>query len=609
MDEHQPEHSVTTASALIILVAVLAAYSNSLNAGFQLDDYHQVVNNQHIRRLANIPRFFFDAGLASGSYWLKGYRPMALSSMAVNYAVSGYDVWSYHLLNLALHFLNALLVFLILRRLLDKSGKEGAGLLALGAALIFAVHPMQTGAVTYITGRASLLAAFFYLAGFMTFLCFREAGKGKALWAAAGPVCYMLGLLSKEVAVSLPAVMLAYDLLFYKGGRAGLFRDKGRLLYYSAFAAALVAYMMIRRAVAGYAVAPEQGIAPLAYLMSQAKAALMYARLLLLPVNQCADYTLPPTLSPEALVFMGAGLVTLAVGLLIKYKSSAPVAVFLGLWYFIAAAPESSVMPIQDIFVEYRMYLPSVGFIAALTVLAGEALRTPASRKAALAFVVTLMCLLTFNRNKVWADDYSFWGDTALKAPRSGRARMNLGRALFRLGRLDESERELKLSLDLGLGIGNRYEAMNNLGITIYELGRRDEALREFADAVRLDPGRPEGYVNTGAALFAMGRFADAERPLKRAAGLDPTSPRPRMLLASVHSKMGRGQEALAEVQQAIDQNPKDFEAWMTLAEVRRENNMEPEAEEAARKAASFAWDEREKKIAEAFISRAGAGN
>src|SRR5512143_1876890 len=120
MDEFSRKPTFLTAAALLLALA-FPAYSGSFKAAFHFDDFHQLVDNQHMRSLANVPRFFTDAGLASFASDLKGYRPLTYASFALNYAASGYGVSSYHAVNFALHILCAFLVFLVVRAVLDEA--------------------------------------------------------------------------------------------------------------------------------------------------------------------------------------------------------------------------------------------------------------------------------------------------------------------------------------------------------------------------------------------------------------------------------------------------------------------------------------------------------
>ena len=507
-------------AAAAVLAAALLAYSNSFQGAFQFDDYNQINENPYIRDLANVPRFFYDASI--GSDWtqfagLTGYRPITYSSFAFNYALGAYAPAGYHVFNFSVHFLNSLLVFFMVDAILRASGREKRFALSLLSALVFAVHPVQTGAVTYISGRAALLASFFYLLAFLCFLSFRRSGgspAGKAAGAAA-PLLYLLALFSKEMAVSLPAAMLAFDLLFTAPARGGLRKSWRMLLYYLPFAGLLVLYVFTKKALQGFVAGPVLAMGTPEYLMSEAKVLLMYARLLLLPFNQNADYNLPAAMAPDLHFFIAAAVICAAFWYFYRLRSRLPEAAFFGAWFFIALAPESSLVPIPDIAVEYRVYLASAGFITAGLVLAPGLMKGGRFMRAATAAVVLFLALAAFNRNFVWQTSVGFWEDAKAKAPWSDRARANLGKALLDEGRHDEAAREFEAFLSGDHGPDAVFIVLNNLGISYSKMGRKEDAVIAFNKAIEIFPDNPEPYLNLSDVYRSMGRPADAEEALR----------------------------------------------------------------------------------------------
>jgi len=601
MDKNQPKFTLT-AAALIILIAVVAAYSNSLTGTFLFDDGHQIAKNPNVRTLTNIPRYFVDASVGSSSYQSLGYRPVTYSSFAINYAVSGYSPWSYHLLNLLLHALNAFLVFLLVRRVLHDTGHDDPFYVALFASLVFAVHPIQTGGVTYISGRASLLAALFYLAGFICFMRFRDGTARRFVWVALSVLCYLLGLLSKEVAVSLPAALLAYDLIIIYPKRGWRATSVKPLLAYAPFAAALVFYLAVRRSLTGYVAAPEWYTTPLVYLMSQAKGALMYLRLLVLPINQNVDYDIAATARPEPLVFVSVAIFGLLLYWLLRLRRALPSVTFFGLWALVAALPESSVIPIPDLFVEYRMYLPSVGFIAALTVVSGRVVMPPSYRKPLAASVVALLCVLTFNRNFVWADEYSLWGDAVVKAPYSPRTHANYGSALLRRGQFSEGADELTRSLEIDPMFDQSYNVYNDLGQCYMNMGRVDEALTQYETATAMFPGFVEGFINAGVAYMRLGRPGDAVTAFRKATLLDPSNELAHYSLGWAYKGLGRLDDALPELKEAERLAPYVYNTRMELAELYAAKGMAAESSSEAEAAYGLAKDDSQRRDAKALI-------
>src|SRR3989337_322171 len=238
---------VYNAGVFILLVVVSClVYLNSLNNGFYFDDFQYIVENQYIRSLQNIPRFFIDIDtLSSVGSW--HYRPLVLVSHAVNYSIGRLNPAGYHILSLAFHIGTAYLLFLILKTML------GGGFIPLASALIFAVHPFNSEVVNYITARSSVMSGFFYLLSFYCWVKFRSHSRrdrvdrpvGTSVGTDVGTdlqVCpqsmdrpeglslqmslrdvasyiasllaFLLGMLSKELVLTLPAVLFLYDLYF-----------------------------------------------------------------------------------------------------------------------------------------------------------------------------------------------------------------------------------------------------------------------------------------------------------------------------------------------------------------------------------------------------------
>jgi len=604
------EHALIAAGLLLVLT--FAAYSNTFHSDFHFDDSHHIVKNQHIRDMGNIPRFFTDTSMAT--YYTdqkSGYRPMTYVTFAVDYALSGYETWSYHLTNMLLHLISAFMVYLIAGAVLRVSGRDDPLPLALTAAMLFALHPIETSAVTYISGRAVLLAGMSYLAAFYFFVRSRTgrggAGVGPYVWTAISVLFYFAGLLSKEMAVSLPVMCIAYDIIFTARGNGS--RSIKTWLCYPLYGGALAAYLLIRRAVAGFVASPEQPISVGDYLMSEAKAALLYLRLLILPINQNADYDLPVTVSPDIIVALSLIFILCVLYVLYRIGRKNPAAAFFGLWFFVTLAPESSFIPISDIAVEYRLYLPSVGFVlfAAITV-DGLLIDRKTVRKALVAFLLVMLFILTSSRNTVWATERTLWADVVKKSPYSARAHSNLGAALVNEKRYDEGISELTKTLEIDSFFGQVYAVYNSLGICYLETGRYDMALDEFERAVRIYPGFVEAYANMGMVHFKQGRYEEAVDAFRTAEKLNPGYSRVHLMAGKSYRKLGRLVEAAGEMEVAAQGAPRDFETRYNLALVYSELGQKDNAMEEARVAGEIAVDDTQSKDARALMDSLSKG-
>jgi len=595
-----------TAVAALLLVLTLAAYSNSFHGEYHFDDYHQIRMNPYIRDIGNIPRYFTDAGIVSFNVGFRLYRPMTLSSFALNYAFSGYDTFGFHVFNFAVHFLNSLLVYLVVSGLLRLSSHGKPFPAALFASLVFALHPIQTGAVDYITGRSALLVTFFYLLAFYCFMHFRtEGGKSRYAWGALVPLLYLMGLLSKEMAVSLPAVMLTYDLIFTRPGDPARGRA-GTWLYYAAFAAVLAFYLYLKKTLQVTFTEQQGAVRVIDYLSTELRILLMYARLLVFPVNQNADYNLPfMAVWYNWLSVLAALLSGLSVYMLYRLRAVYPVVAFFGLWFFITWAPESSLVPIADLAVEYRLYLPSVGFLAAAVVaLYGATSFPPAAKKAAACTLLLLFCILTFCRNKVWATEYSLWDDAFRKAPYSARAFLNLEMARVQHKRYAEAVAGLTKLNDpvLSMNAHGRSILHNQAGFAMMEMGDLTGALREFEIAVREDPSEISPHENRGLVLLKLGRYAESAEAFLKVIGINPNYSEPHTNLSMVYNMMKRDEDSLREAREAVRIEPLDFSAKYNLATSLYNSGMKAEAYRQARETLRLADGGDQVKKAEALV-------
>lgn len=377
---------------LAMAISVLAVYSGTFNASFHFDDFPLIVENYALRDLGN----FFEI--------LKGQRGVTMVTFALNYAFGGLDVAGYHAVNTAIHIINAALAYLLLTATLGKAGFDGARArkIAAFAALFFALHPIQTQSVTYIIQRMESLSALFYLASLLVFVKAADVNvkAGRFLLFASIPVFYILGFYSKEVAVTLPAVIFLYDLFFISSLR--LKEVAARWPLYLALVVLLVYFIastvipaggfgdlsdeLARGASpvsAGFGVA---GISPWEYLLTEFNVVVYYIALLFVPINQNLDYDFPlasglfesPVVRDGAVlnipmfmpvVSLAIILIIIGVGFYMLQRSRglvtggrARVAAFFIFWFFILLSPTSSFIPILDVIFEHRLYLASLGF-------------------------------------------------------------------------------------------------------------------------------------------------------------------------------------------------------------------------------------------------------
>ncbi len=557
---------------LVIAAATVLIYSNTFDASFHFDDMPNIVENGSLRDLR--------------TQWPPlGSRYLGYLSFALNYRFGGLGVFGYHLVNLLIHVCNGLLVFWLTASTLRTPALRGAEAgplvrryLPVAAGLIFAVHPVQTQAVTYIVQRFASLATLFYLLSLVLYARARlslEAGHP----SKARTVClYGLSVVAaaaamktKEISLTLPLVAAGYELLFFRSGRRRL------LLVAPLAATALLVPLGVAAQGKSLAAALDdashgfgEAVIPRSvYLLTQSRVVVTYLRLLVLPIRQNVDYDyrLSRSLTDPSVLFAIAillAVVASAVVLLIRARwanRAAGVLVFFGIaWLFVTSSVESSVIPIRDVIFEHRIYLPSVGAAIAL----GTALlwgverlrsRTPLALQCTAALIVTAGPLgaATYARNIVWKDEVALWSDVVAKSPGKARPHSNLGYVYLHRGRTSDAVSEFLAVLKISPGY---VDALNNLGAAYITLGRTDEAIAALEKKIALEPYQADAHDNLGVAFQKRGRLDDAIREHREAIWLDP-------LMALAHYNLGvacgaKGQldDAIRELREAIRLDP-----------------------------------------------------
>jgi Flp pilus assembly protein TadD len=507
----------------LLLVAGLAAYHNSFRVPFLFDDLPHIVENFRIRQLGR-----------PGEILANTSRPVVHLSLALNYAISGLDVWSYHAFNLAVHILAALTLYGILKR-------TGAGKIAFAVALLWLVHPLQTQAVTYVIQRGESLMALFYL---LTIYCFIRG------WSIAAVVACALGMATKPVMATAPVAVLLVDRVFVAGSVREALRARWRL--YAGLAATWLVLAVVLaagshewRGTAGF---EQQKLGVAEFARTQPAVLLHYLRLAVWPRPLCLDYGWPVATAarqwlPPAIVV--AGLVAATVW---AWRRK-PALGFLGAFFFLVLAPSSSVIPIRDLAFEHRMYLP-LAAVMTVVVLALSRLR---GWPAIVACVAVLFGALTVQRNRDYRSPVVIWGDTVAKAPGNARARANLGNALLEAGRYAEAVPHLEQAVRLKPDFA---QAWNNLGKALGMLGDTEKAKTHFAEALRLMPNYAEAHYNLGTALVEQRKLEEAVVHLREAVRLKPHDPDAHNNLGNALTQLGRLDEAAAHLAEAARQNP-----------------------------------------------------
>jgi tetratricopeptide (TPR) repeat protein len=503
----------------LVLLAGAAVYANTLHVGYILDDYSA------ISFLG--PRDIPEVLLHGGS------RRVADATFALNHHLHGLQVAGYHLVNLAIHLSAAITLYFVAASALaalkasfypaERAAQETASAehyLPLAAALLFAVHPVQTQAVTYIIQRYTSLATFFYLFSALFFIRARLAseksgtGRYPLLLGGVSLAAGILALGSKQIAVTLPVMLVVLELFLFRG------RLLGRRFFIACGALLLLALTMTLatwhdRSLHDFLVSLHQATAEdrfiprTTYALTQARVVATYLRLLCLPYGQSLfyDYPVYTTLFSVPVIASLTLHISLIVTAVVLFRVSGRHLLSddrlqgalqrltaLGIvWFYIAMTVESSIFPITDVIFEHRIYLPSAGFFlaaAAGTALAAHGRRTgPRAALALLAVVCLVLGGLTVARNRVWSDSLALWQDTASKAPNKDLALANLAGEYMALDMPDKALPLFVRALELNPDFHVRTKLF--LGMTLQRLNVDGGRFTTGEELVR--PGGPLG--------------------------------------------------------------------------------------------------------------------
>lgn len=562
------------AAGAIVLVTG-AIFANSFGGIFVFDDQDSIGSNPTIRRLWPVWQTLCppNAGKTVGG------RPLLNLSFALNYAISGDEIWSYHALNLAIHILGALLLFGVARRtLLVPSMRESFGsaatLPAFVIALLWAIHPLQTESVTYVVQRAESLVGLFYLLTLYCFIRGVHSDKGR-LWYAGAIIACLAGMATKEVMVSAPLMVLLYDRTFCVGSFREAWRRRG--LYASlASTWVLLGVLVVLANNRGETAGFGTGIRWWSYLCTQFVAIVHYLVLCVWPSPLVLDYGSAMALNaweivPCAVLVCSLGLAT-AVAIWRWPKAG-----FLGAWFFAILAPTSSVVPVTTQTVaEHRMYLPLAAVVAAVVLGGDQGIRALVRRRwltASGAFALgvcltvpaaTSMAMGTWARNKVYHSELAIWSDTVAKAPNNARAQAQLGNVLFGLGQTEEAIAHFRKALE----IQPDYDMpLNSLGNVLCKLGQSEEAVPYYQRALEINPQHSLAHNNLGNALLALGRTEEAVIHYRKAMDIDPGYAVAYYNCGNALLSLNQSQDAIVQFRKALDIEPQEADFYSGLGD------------------------------------------
>ncbi len=540
----------------LLAIVALAVYFNSLGHSFVWDDRLTIIDNDLITHVKYIPKLFatdlyhshaekFSAG--HSNY----YRPVQALTFLIDYHIWKLNPFGFHLTNLLLHFANSLLVFMTVFFICRSR------ITSLFTSMLFLVHPVQTGAVDYLTGRSDILACLFLLSSFLSYLghcsiisdeklaggggkpdsMFNLIAKRKGFFYPVSVFAFILALLSKEAVIIYPLILVFYDITY--GRRVYMDQDMNRpparLKRYSAYLLADAVYIALRLSVLNFT--PEKRVfcgveGVYTRLLTMCRTIMEYIALLIYPVNLHMEREVPLAAS----VFEPYTALSIAGFALLMFLTAASYrrsrAIFFGsAWFMVFLIPFSNIVPISAQMAEHWLYIPSIGFFLMMSVMFLKL----QSLKVDLKFAVALFLILisfyswkTIERNRDWRDDLSIYRAT-----------------------LSASSNKAKMFYNIGTVYGER--------------GDPAEALKYYDYALKSGMEKPEVYTNIALACMELGDLGKAEKNFKKALKLDPAQPFSHNALGGLYEETGRDEAAIGEYKKAVEYYPLFYEAHTNL--------------------------------------------
>ena len=518
---------ILRAVAAGMMAAGLAiVYAPGLQGPFLYDDIFEIENNPALTQRGKP----FDIMFGSTGF---PHRPLPYFSFAVNYRIHGLATTGYHVTNLTIHLLNGCLLWWIGKSLLCLwRGRchQRDEWWAFGVAILWLVHPLASQPVAYIYQRIELLGATGIL---LANACFLQSllSQQSAGWRVASVAAAAAAMLCKETAAAILPLIWLIDLT-----RRGPVRSCRQLLrpfrerawFFCGLAATWVLgaiVVLLQRNAYRELVAPLWS--PLVYLLNQPWVIGHYLRLAVLPVGQNFDYGWVAATDWVSLLSGAAviGAVSLGVAWLIWSRS---VAGLLCGTFLLLLAPSSSLIPVNDLAVEHRMYLPLAVPVAAAVPLLAAGCRRIWGRQgdrvtaALLVGLVVALGLTTHARVRVYQSLFTVWADAAVKNPENSRAQLWLGISLCELGESEAAMPPLRRAIELAPKAAGAARAYAWLAAIHGRRGELDASLAAAESSVRIDPKLAIGWSNLARVLVELERLPEARVACRRALTIDP---------------------------------------------------------------------------------------
>jgi len=570
-------------------ILILLTYSNTFQASWHFDDKPNILNREAMQltelSFSNIEKTFYHKGQI--------YRPFSCLSLALNYYIGRTDVTGYHLVNTSIHCLASIFLYLLIYQILNLPTLAGryektAHSIALVAALLWAINPVQTQAVTYIVQRMASMAALFYIMAMYLYIKGRIAENAykKFFFFLLCLSAAILAIGSKENAAMIPISLFLLE-LFLIQGISNVNLRSSLLILIALILLPLLAVLLLRGPStfdpsylsAFYEAKP---FSMSERLLTEPRIILFYLSLLFYPMPErlsiSHDISLSQGLFDPATTIISIAAIGLIILACLISARRLPLTSYCVIFFFLNHLMESTVFPLELVF-EHRNYLPSMLLFVPLAVLIIEGLLFFEKKIYMQVIIASFPALLligyghsTYIRNFVWQSEGTLWKDAAIKAPKLARPHNNLGKFYFENGLFEKAFMEHQKALS-GKCLHRKNEhhlTYYNLGLEYQRRGDLDLALKYYRISENIRPDYAKLQNNIGTILLEKGQPEEAAKAFRKAVNSHPTNSIYSKNLGFVLLESGLIKKASGSFLQALEVNPHDQAALKGLGYINR---------------------------------------
>lgn len=597
---YMQKNDLTYSQIPLLIIMVILVYAHTVDVPFYLDDFSSIQEN---------PVIYNWQGTLGEIVNYARLRPVGYLTFVANYQIHQFQVNGYHIINIFIHFLAGLAVWGLVRGLVrtptlnTQLSAEAKLWLPLIVSLLFLLHPLQTQAVTYIVQRLASLAALFYLTAMA---CYVQARLTKHfIWIIGCILAIILAFLTKENTFTLPFAFILMELIFFQTDKKTLLTITGVTTLGSMIVGWLALAWILHTnpfnipelitAIQAF-FAKTASVSTKTYALTQLNTFWTYIRLFFIPIGLHIDYAYPlnhslgeirPILALAGhLLLFGGTFYILRKWLSIKENKQKTRLIFIPflsfgiLFYYLAHAVESSVIPISDVIFEHRTYLPNFGFslaVGGIIVYLMQNQHYKIYLWTAVVILISSLSIMTWYRNQLWRDPIALWSQNVKYAPEKQRAWIILGKHYIQADEPTKGLEALEKAIvrrknpDGSLSITMTTETLLNMVVALRRLNRLDEALEKINQALQT-PLRPfdkaKFLVNQGNIFYEQQKYTQAEAAYRQALEIYPQNLNARLNLANVLFGLGDIGEAEIFYREILAIDPNNAIAQQNLNKV-----------------------------------------